>query len=169
MNITVRKAKRTDVPAINEILNYAILNTNYNMNENARSLEDAYKWFDDHEREDYPVLVAVYDGRTIGWVSLSHFRQYSGYNCTAEVSVYVSESYRHRGVGTMLLTELERISGRFHTLVAVITDNNTASLSLHSRCGFIPVCTFRELAYKNGTYISVTFMSKRPYSSIHRK
>ena len=100
-------------------------------------------------------------GRVIGWASLSHFRVNSGYNCTAEVSVYISKEHRHKGIGIRLVSELERLAGRFHTLIAVIVDNNTASISLHSRCGFVPMCTLRELAHKNGEYIAVTLMTKR--------
>ncbi len=161
MDLRIRTALRTDVPKINEILNYAIENTNYNLNLNARSSEDAYAWFDSHVKEDYPVVTAVIDSQVVGWASLSHFRAYSGYDTTAEVSVYVERGFRHKGIGTMLLTELERRAKRFHMLIAVITDNNTASLSLHSRCGFIPVCTLREIAFKNKEYISITLMNKK--------
>lgn len=161
MNKTIiRQATKDDVPAINKILNYAIINTNYNLNENPRSLTDAYEWFDLHASEDYPVFVVEVNGTVEGWASLSHFRAYSGYNTTAEVSVYVSKNYRHKGLGTLLVTELERAAKRFHMLIAVITDNNTASISLHSRCGFVPMCTFRELAKKNNEYVDITFMTK---------
>ncbi len=160
-NIQLRKAQRDDVPAINKILNYAIMNTNYNLNESPRELEDAYKWYDEHMAEGYPIYVAEVDGKVEGWASLSHFRAYSGYNPTAEVSVYVDKNYRHKGLGTLLVTELERDASRFHTLIAVITDNNTASISLHSRCGFVPMCTMRELAKKNNEYVDITFMTKR--------
>lgn len=159
-NTIIRQAKKDDVPAINDILNYAIINTNYNLNEEPRSLSDAYKWFDEHTAEEYPILVVEINGMVAGWASLSHFRAYSGYNSTAEISVYVSQNYRHRGLGTLLVTELERAGQKFHTLIAVITDNNTASLSLHSRCGFIPMCTFRELGKKNNEYVDITFMTK---------
>lgn len=161
MNKTIiRKAEREDIPAINSILNYAIVNTNYNMNESPRSLQDACKWYEEHIAENYPVFVAEVDGNVAGWASLSHFRAYSGYDTTAEVSVYVSHNYRHRGLGTLLVTELERSAKKFHMLIAVITDNNTASISLHSRCGFIPMCTFKEIAKKNNEYVDITFMTK---------
>ncbi|MBQ7265013.1 MAG: N-acetyltransferase [Firmicutes bacterium] len=161
MDITVRESIPSDLPIINKIFNYAVLNTNYNLRIEPRSQEEAQQWFEKHKAENYPILSAVYQGEVVGWASLSHFREYEGYNTTAEVSVYVSKSYRHRGIGTMLLTELERRAKRYRLLIAVITDNNTASISLHSRCGFIPVCTLREIGCKNGEYISVTLMSKK--------
>lgn len=159
-HIEIRPATLQDVPHINKILNHAILNTNYNLQENARSLPDAEKWYNQHISEGYPVIVAVTNNTVVGWASLSHFRSFSGYDSTAEVSVYVSISQRHKGIGSLLLSELERVA-KFHMLIAVITDNNTASLTLHSRCGFVPMCTFNELGRKNGEYLSITFMTKK--------
>lgn len=158
--IKVRPATINDMPEINDILNNAILNTNYNLKEQARSMKDAEKWFSDHTKEGYPIIVAEIDDVVAGWASLSHFRDFSGYDSTAEVSVYVSNSHRHKGIGSLLLAELERIA-KFHMLIAVITDNNTASLTLHSRCGFAPMCTIHELGKKNGEYLSITFMTKK--------
>ncbi|MBR6400805.1 MAG: N-acetyltransferase [Firmicutes bacterium] len=159
--IIIRQARREDMPAINGILNYAVMNTNYNLNTSPRSEEKAYEWYDSHVRDGYPVVTAELGGKVIGWASLSRFREYSGYNTTAEVSVYVSVNHRHKGVGTTLLTALQTMAqGRFHCLIAVVTDNNWASLALHTRCGFIANTTFREIGYKNNTYIDITFMTK---------
>lgn len=160
-NIKIRKAQKTDIAEINSILNYAIMHTKYNLNTCQRSTEEAEKWYDSHMEENYPVLVAELDGEVVGWASLSHFRYISGYDTTAEVSVYVSHKYRHKGIGSMLVSSLEREAyGRYHCLIAVVTDNNTASLSLHSHCGFTPISTLKEIAYKKGEYIDVTFMTK---------
>ncbi|MGN1317873.1 MAG: GNAT family N-acetyltransferase [Lachnospirales bacterium] len=160
-NLLIRPAKKEDIAQINDIFNYAIENTNYNLRLSPRPLDEAYNWFDTHKSENYPVLVAEIDKKVVGWASLSHFREYEGYNSTAEVSVYISTEHRHKGIGIRLVTELERLAQRFHILIAVIVDNNTASISLHSRCGFVPMCTIRELAYKNGEYVSVIFMVKK--------
>jgi phosphinothricin acetyltransferase len=160
-DIKIRKALKSDVPMINEILNYSIKHTKYNLTLEPRSEEDAEKWYDSHMEENYPVLIAELNGEVVGWASLSHFRYITGYNTTAEVSVYVDQNHRHKGIGTLLISSLEREAyGKYHCLIAVITNNNTASLSLHSRCGFVPISTFREIAYKHGEYIDVTFMSK---------
>lgn len=159
--IIIRQAIKEDMPAINGILNYATMNTNYNLNTTPRSEHAAIEWFDSHQRDGYPVVVAQLRGQIIGWASLSRFREYTGYNTTAEVSVYVSVNHRHKGVGTTLLTTLITMArGRYHCLVAVVTDNNWASLALHTRCGFIANTTFREIGYKNNTFIDITYMTK---------
>ena len=159
--IMIRQAVKEDIPAINGILNYATMNTNYNLNTKPRSEHDAVKWFEEHQSDGYPVVVAELRGQVIGWASLSRFREYTGYNTTAEASVYISVNHRHKGVGTTLLTTLITMArGKYHCLVAVVTDNNWASLALHTRCGFIANTTFREIGYKNNTFIDITYMTK---------
>lgn len=158
--IKIRKAELKDIKEINSILNFAILNTNYNLSTQPRSDADAEKWFSDHMQDNYPVIVAELDDKVIGWASLSRFRTNSGYNKTAEVSIYVSDNHRHKGVGTTLLNALISMSESFHCLIAVITENNWASLALHSKCGFMPNATFKELGYKNDKYIDVILMTK---------
>lgn len=162
MNINIRNATIDDIPFINNILNYAILNTNYNLNTNPRPLELAKQWYNEHITEQYPIIVATVDNKVIGWASLSHFRFFSGYNSTAEVSVYVDTEYQSNGVGYKLLRYLEKIAIDlgYHCLIAVVTAHNTPSIRLHSNCGFITNCTFQEIAYKGNEYIDVTFMSK---------
>ena len=158
--IIIRQAQKEDIPEINNILNYAIVNTNYNLKEQPLTIDDSYEWYEKHISTAIPIIVAEINGVVVGWASLSQFREYTGYNCTAEVSVYVAKGYEQRGLGTKLMTELEKCGEKFHTLIAVVTDTNTASLALHSRCGFIPMCTFRELGNKNGKYVDITFMTK---------
>jgi phosphinothricin acetyltransferase len=160
-DITIREATINDLPYINDLLNYAIIHTNYNLSLEPRSMEDAKLWFKTHVDRGYLVLVAELDGEVIGWCSFSEFRANSGYKPTAEISVYISSKHRHKGVGTRLIAELERNSEHYHTLVAVVTDNNSASIALFTRCGFSPMFTFQEVGYKNGKYRSVTFMVKR--------
>ena len=93
--IKIRPATLNDVPEINDILNNAILNTTYNLKEQARPINEAEDWFKTHTEEGYPIIVAEIDNAVAGWASLSHFRDFSGYDSTAEVSVYVSSSHRH--------------------------------------------------------------------------
>lgn len=159
--VTIREARIDDLPYINDLLNYAIINTNYNLSLEPRSIEEAEKWFQSHREKGYLILVAEYQNEVVGWCSFSEFRSISGYKTTAEISVYISQKHRHKGIGTMLITELERNSKQYHQLLAVVTDNNTASIALFTTCGFSPMFTFHEAGFKNGKYRSVTFMIKR--------
>jgi len=54
---------------------------------------------------------------------------------------------------------LARESG-LHTLLAIIVDDNEASIKLHSKFGFETVGRFKEVGYKFGKWLNVVIMQK---------
>lgn len=158
----IRKAYDSDIIAINKITNFAITNSNFNLNTTARTIKDTTEWFNAHHNNNYPVIVAVNKDYVIGWASLSNFRPFNGYNQTAEVSVYVRDKYYRKGIGQALLQalETEAFQRGMHMMVAVITANNKPSIELHKKNGFNLNGIFKEMAFKNNEYLDVVFMSK---------
>ncbi len=68
--ISVRAAAVSDVPAITEIYNEAILTTDATFDTETKSVESQEGWFKSHDGR-HPVLVAEVDGKVVGWASLS--------------------------------------------------------------------------------------------------
>ncbi len=89
-------------------------------------------------------ILAVEKDRYLGWASLSSVSSRCVYGGVAEVSVYVSDSARGKGVGEFLLKKLIEISeeNNIWTLQSGIFRDNVASRELHIKCGF------REVGYK---------------------
>ena len=89
-------------------------------------------------------ILAVEDNNYLGWASLSPVSSRCVYGGVAEVSVYVSEKARGKGVGEFLLKNLIEISeaNNIWTLQSGIFRENLASHKLHMKCGF------REIGYK---------------------
>lgn len=83
-------------------------------------------------------FVARAGGGTLGWAALSPVSGRCVYAGVAEVSVYVAERARGRGVGKALLAALIEASekNKFWTLTAGIFPENAASVTLHERAGF---------------------------------
>ena len=90
-------------------------------------------------------LVAIENGRVLGWAALTPVSGRCVYAGVAEVSVYVHEDARAKGVGDSLLKALIEASeaANFWTLQAGIFPENTASLHVHEKNGFRKV-GFRE-------------------------
>lgn len=108
-------------------------------------------------------LVARDGGRIIGWAALSAVSNRCVYAGVAEVSVYVAESARGKGVGRALLARLVEESERagVWTLQAGILAENTASREIHKRCGFREVGLREKLGKLNGAWRDVILLERR--------
>ncbi len=83
-------------------------------------------------------ILAIEDDNALGWAALSPVSSRCVYGGVAEVSVYVSEKARGKGVGEFLLNKLIAISeeNNIWSLQSSIFSENKASYKLHNKCGF---------------------------------
>jgi L-amino acid N-acyltransferase YncA len=105
----------------------------------------------------YPWLVAEADGRVLGYVYGTRFRERAGYRWTAEVAVYIAEEAKQRGLGKALYTTLFAIlrAQGFAKAIAGITVPNPASVRLHESLGFVRTGIFPGVGYKDGNWLDV--------------
>jgi len=159
--ITIRNARLSDVEAITEIYNEAILTTTATFDTLPKSISERLEWLKSHG-ERHPVIVAELDGTVLGWASLSRWSERSAYEDTAETSFYVKSGYRSRGVGRKLkeaiIGEAQRL--KFHTLIARITEGSDVSLHLNDSFGFVHVGTLKEVGRKFGRLLDVHILQK---------
>ncbi len=156
--IRIRKAIKEDIPELAAIFNYEVLNSTVIFCTEEKSLEDRLEWFASHSTEAHPLLTAELDGKAVGYVSLSPYRSGDVYDRTAELSLYVHREYRRRGIAGELLAailELAREKGAIHTVVSVITTENTASIRLHEAFGFENCGVIREAGWKFGRWLDI--------------
>ena len=113
---------------------------------NATFQTDAPTWKDWDAGHLQTCRIAAYEGRQmLGWAALTPVSSRCVYAGVAEVSVYVDEQQRGKGVGKILLNELIKESEAvgLWTLQAGIFPENTSSIKLHEQCGF-RVIGYRE-------------------------
>jgi phosphinothricin acetyltransferase len=159
----IRPATRADLPGILEIYNDAVLTTTATYDYEPRTLEHRTQWFEERQRDNYPVFVAVDDaGRVVGWSALNPFHARMGYRFTSENSVYVAADMRGKGVGKLLLAPLiEGAKARgLHAIIAVIDADNEASIRLHAAFGFEKVGHFKQTGFKFNRWLDVAYMEK---------
>jgi len=98
------------------------------------------------------------DGSGIaGYAYGSRHRDRAAYQWSVDVSVYVGEASRRRGIGRALyeaLFPLLRVQG-FYAAYAGITLPNAGSVGLHEALGFRPVGIYRDVGYKLGAWHDV--------------
>ncbi len=109
-----------------------------------------------------PWLVLEQDGEIWGYVYASRYRERAAYQWSVDVSAYVHEKARGKGVGTALysaLFKLLELQG-FHQAFAGITLPNPASVGLHESLGFRPIGIYRSVGYKRGSWHDVGWWQK---------
>jgi len=159
--LAIRNARLSDVDAITEIYNDAILTTTATFDTVPKSISERLEWLKSHG-DRHPVIVAEMDGTVVGWASLSPWSERIAYAHTAETSFYVKSVYRGQGIGRKLkaaiIDEARRLS--FHTLIARIAEGGDISLHLSESFGFVRVGTLKEVGWKFGRFLDVHILQK---------
>ncbi|MFN2467377.1 MAG: N-acetyltransferase family protein [Gaiellaceae bacterium] len=157
MTAQVRVLEPADWPAAGAIYDEGIRSGD-------ATFETAPPEWDEFDRTHLPLrLVATEHGRILGWAGLSPVSSRCVYAGVAEVSVYVAEAARGRGVGRTLLQELVSRSEAegIWTLEAGIFPENAASIALHERCGFRRVGVRERLGRMGGGWRDVLLLERR--------
>jgi phosphinothricin acetyltransferase len=105
----------------------------------------------------HPWLVAVQEGRVLGYAYATRHRERRAYRWSTDVSVYVQADTPGRGVGASLYVSLLAVLTRqgFRRAYAGITLPNAASVALHEAAGFAHLGVYRNVGFKLGTWHDV--------------
>ena len=115
--------------------------------------------------EGYPYLVAQCAGRegqVLGYAYAGPHRARAAYRHSVDVTAYVAEAARGRGVGKALYGALLAALAEqgFHAAFAGIALPNDASLALHRSVGFEEVGVYREVGFKLGRWHDVSWWQR---------
>jgi CubicO group peptidase (beta-lactamase class C family)/L-amino acid N-acyltransferase YncA len=165
LRVRVRHAREEDLPGIAAIYNQAIRETLATFDTVEKTAEDLRDRFLAHGPR-HPLLVAWHNEDLVGWASISPWLDRCAFQDTVEISLYVHDVWRGRGVGKELLRVLVEAGDQAgaHVQVARIATENQASIHLHRLLGFEKVGVLREVGRKFGRLHDVAF-----YQRIHRE
>lgn len=137
MSLRHRLATRADLPRIVAIYNSTIASRMVTADLEPVSVESRERWFAEHQGRR-PLWVVEVDGEMAGWLSFSDFHSRPAYSRTAELSIYLDEAFRGRGLGRYLLEQAIAAAPGLEvdSLVGLIFGHNAPSLALFERYGF---------------------------------
>lgn len=149
----IRLAGPGDLEAINQIYNQAVNQRFCTAHLEPVEMEERKRWFTLHDPASFPVFVAVDKRVCLGWVSLGSYRESrQALAHVVEVSYYVDEKVRGKGVGSNLLGHAIRVAPQYgySVLVAILLNRNPASISLLKKFGFEEWGRMPEIARVDG-------------------
>lgn len=157
--ISIRGARREDLPAITRIYNDGIRDRVATLETAERTEEERGEWLAARD-ERTPVYVAVREGEVVGWGSLNRFNPRPAYRFVADFSVYVDRAARGGGVGGVLLEHLVRMARElgYHKLVLSAFPSNERGMRLYRRFGFREVGIYREQGVLDGQWVDTVVM-----------
>ncbi|WP_428306796.1 N-acetyltransferase family protein [Lacipirellula sp.] len=165
MSLAIRPATEHDLPAINAIYNHYVVTSTTTYDLAPLPLEDRQRWFAGRDKI-HPVIVVttLTDGaeKIVGWGSLNVFRSKPGYRFTVENSVYVHPDHQRQGIGSAIIQHQIQQAKELdlHAIVAGIGAEQTASIALHGKHGFVEVARFPEIGRKFDQWLDVVFMQR---------
>jgi len=102
----------------------------------------------------FPWLVDEREGRITGYAYASPHRVRPAYRWSVEVTIYVDDAFKGRGVGRALYAELfDRLRRQnIYKAYAGIVIPNPPSQAFHESMGFKAVALYRAVGYKHGAW-----------------
>jgi L-amino acid N-acyltransferase YncA len=160
-SFTIDEMNAADWPAVKRIYEDGIASGVATFETEAPSWE---RWDTSH-RPDHR-LVARAGAEVLGWAALSPYSVRSAYAGVAEVSVYVAEAHRAKGVGRALLERLvaDTEAAGIWTLQAGVFPANEPSLALHRSLGFRVVGVRERIGKLAGQWSDVVLLERRSES-----
>jgi L-amino acid N-acyltransferase YncA len=154
----IRELQEEDWPAVREIYEQGIAGRNATFETKAPDWDTWCRSQLDRHR-----LVAVEDGRVVGWVAVHPVSGRPCYRGVVEHSVYVHEDAQGRGVGRALLERLlaETEAAGIWTIQTGIFPENAASLALHHRVGFRTIGIRERVGQQHGGWRDVVLLERR--------
>jgi L-amino acid N-acyltransferase YncA len=152
MSTFYRDATLDDLPAIVAIYNSTIASRQVTADLDPVTVESRLTWFQAHGPATRPLWIVEEQGDVIAWLSFSDFYGRPAYARTVEVSIYLDERARGKGLGKKLLREaLDKApSLNVDTVLGFIFGHNEPSMRLFGGFGFETWGTLPRVAVLDG-------------------
>ncbi|MES2566084.1 MAG: N-acetyltransferase family protein [Bacteroidota bacterium] len=138
MTVTFIPAQQTDLTKIVTTYNSTVASRLVTADLEPVTIESKQAWFDAHSSDRRPLWIIKVDEKYAGWMSFNSFYGRPAYDGTVEVSIYLEESTRGKGLGKICLQKAFEVCPDLNikTLLGFIFDHNEPSLKLFYNMGF---------------------------------
>lgn len=161
-DVLVRQTTEADLPAITAIYGEAVRAGAGSFELKAPDVTEMTRRWRRRVTGGLPHIVAASGDAVIGYAYASRHRTSTAYRFLVEDSIFVASDAQGGGVGRALLAELIKLCEdlQFRQMIALIADENPASVRLHDHFGFRQVGVIEGSAFKHGRWIDTLFMQR---------
>lgn len=153
---TIRIADTLDAIDMLNIYRTFVLNTTVSLEYDVPSIGNFQKRVET-VLDEAPWLVCEYRNKVVAYAYASKHRERIGYKFSRELSVYVAEIHRSKGIATALyatLIELITLQGYKSALIGIVLPNEKSVL-FHEKLGFKQVGVYQGVGVKFGRLVNV--------------
>jgi L-amino acid N-acyltransferase YncA len=156
-----RPASINDLESILHIFNQGIEDRNATLEEDQKDIGYMTEWFNIHTGR-FAVIVIENNDEIVGWASLNPYSNRCAYAGVADLSIYIRRDHRGRGIGSLLLKEIERsaILNQFNKIVLFTFPFNNLGQGLYRKNGYREVGIFKNQGKIDGRFVDVMIMEK---------
>ncbi|MBN1411552.1 MAG: N-acetyltransferase [Spirochaetales bacterium] len=153
--------KTSDIDEVLELYNYYIENTTYTFHVRPLTHEEmrGIVLFDDGR---YKTFLIYDEDQFCGYCILSRYSHREAYDITAEITIYLKPEYTKRGVGGQAIKFLEDYANKkgINVLLAVVSEENKASMRLFRKNGYKKCAHFKKVGKKFNRLLDVIIFQK---------
>lgn len=161
MEIKYNRITKENIPEALTIYNWYVLNSTVTLHLKSVS-QSELKRMVSIGHDTYQSYLILLDDEVCGFCYLSQFRYKEAYDKSVEITIYLKQDCRGKGVGKTTLDYLENIAKEIglENLVAVISEGNAASIALFEKQGYFKVGHLKNIGKKFGQSIDVLSFQK---------
>lgn len=168
MDIIIRDAKVTDAKAIQTIYTPYVEKTAITFEYNVPTEEEFCRRIETVQQK-YPWIVAMVNGKVVGYAYASAFKPRDAYQWAIETSIYVDNNNKRSGIGRQLHEALEqrlKMQGilNMNACISFIEPEDEYltqdSVRFHERLGYQKVAHFHQCGKKFNRWYDMIWMEK---------
>jgi phosphinothricin acetyltransferase len=162
MAVTIRPAGEDDLPEVAAIMAPILAGTTTTFASDERPASAFSAMIADRRALGHEFFVADDGGRVAGFATYAQFRAGNGYATSMEHTIILAPGAQGKGIGRRLMQAVEdhaRMRGA-HTMVGVVSGENTVGVAFHVACGYRNCGTLPEVGRKFGRYLDAVMLVK---------
>ncbi|MGA7808659.1 N-acetyltransferase family protein [Bradyrhizobium sp.] len=160
-SLEIRVATAADLHFITAIYEHAVRYGTATFELTPPDLAEMTRRFTALTEGGFPYVVALLEGRVVGYAYASAYRPRPAYRFTVENSIYLDPAIHRRGIGVKLLQRLiaESEARGYRQMIAVIGDSaNAGSIGVHTKAGFKMIGIHPAVGFKFGRWLDTVMM-----------